>query len=118
MVVRMQKENMRIPCCARGNTESERMVFRQTEIIRMSFIYKSERARWISVPGVRRYYFQSRPQLRLKDLFRFGLVSWGGHRRHLIPRKSVRDNDRVVQTEGAGQACPTATALPALNSIG
>jgi len=31
---------MRIPRCACGNAESERMVFRQTEIIRKSFIYK------------------------------------------------------------------------------
>src|SRR5580704_10471645 len=96
MVVRMQKGNMRIPGCARGNAESERMVFRQTEIIRLSFIYKSERARRISVPGVRRYYIQSRSQLRLKDLFRFGLVSWRGHGRHLTPRKSARVNDPVA----------------------
>src|SRR5258708_19639406 len=86
----MHKRNMRIPRCARGNAESKRMVFRQTEIIRMSFIYKSERARRISVPGVRRYYVQSRSQLRFKDLFRFGLVSWRGHGRHLTPRKSAR----------------------------
>ncbi len=81
---------MRIPRCARGNAESERMVFRQAEIIRKPFIYKSERARRISVPGVRRYYIQSRSQLRLKDLLRFGLVSWRGHGRHLTPRKSTR----------------------------
>src|ERR1700720_3112021 len=87
MVVRMQKGNMRIPRCARGNAESERMVFWQTEIIRMSFIYKSESARRNSVPGVRRYHFQSRSQLRLKDLFRFGLVSWRGHGRHITPRE-------------------------------
>ena len=85
MIVRMQKEKMRIPRCACGNAESERMVFRQTEIIRMSFIYKSERAGRISVPGVRRNYLQSRLQLRLKDVFRFGLVSWRGHGGHLTP---------------------------------
>ena len=50
------------------------MIFRQTEIIRKSFIYKSERARRISALGARRYYLQSRSQLRLKDLFRFGFV--------------------------------------------
>ena len=53
----------------------------------MSFIYKSERARRISVPGVRRYYVQSRSQLRLKGVLRFGLVSWRGHGRHLTPRE-------------------------------
>jgi hypothetical protein len=111
MVVRMQKGNMRIPRCARGNAESERMVFRQTEIIRMSFIYKSERARRISVPGVGRYYLQSRSQLRLKDLFRFGLVSWRDHGRHITPREIHTRNDLVVQTEGADQACPTHQTL-------
>src|ERR1700739_1875754 len=70
----------------------------------MSFIYKSERAGRKGVPGVRRYYFQRRSQLRLNDLFRFGLVSRGRHGWHITPRKSARDNDRVVQTEGAGQS--------------
>jgi len=91
MVVRMQKENMRIPRCARGNAESEKMVFRQTEIICMSFIYKCERTRRISKPGVRRDYVQSRSQLCLKDLFRFGLVSWREAMAGILaPRKSAR----------------------------
>src|SRR5579864_6355968 len=94
MSVRRQKRKMRIPRCARGDAESERMVFRQTEIIRMSFIYKSERARRISVPSVRRYYVQSRSQLLLKDLFRFGLVSWRSHGRHHTPGKSGHLFDR------------------------
>src|SRR5260370_36637432 len=93
----MQKRNMRIPRCARGNAESERMVFRQTEIIRKSFICKSERARRISVPGVRRYYLQSRSQLRLKDLFRFGFVRRQVHGGHITPREIHTSNDRVVQ---------------------
>ncbi len=73
------------------------MVFRQTEIIRMSFIYKSERARRISVPGIRRYYVQSRSQLRLKDLFRFGFVPRQGHGGHITPREIHTRNERVVQ---------------------
>jgi hypothetical protein len=54
-------------------------------------------ARQISVPGVPRYHFQSRPQLRLKDLFQFGFVSWGAMA-GILHRKSVRDNDRARLT--------------------
>src|ERR1700730_5929819 len=96
MVVRMQKGNMRIPRCARGNAESERMVFRQTEIVRMSFIYKSERARRISVPGVRRNHVEGGSQLCLEGAFRFGFVSWRGHGRHITPREIHTGNDPVV----------------------
>ena len=62
----MQKEEMGVPLCAHVDTETETMIVRETEIIRMSFIYKSERAMRISVPGVRRNYVEGGSQLRLK----------------------------------------------------
>src|SRR5271156_1996892 len=70
----MQKGNMRIPRCARGNAESERMVFRQSEIIRMSFIYISERAGRKGVPGVYRNHIESGPQLCREGVLRFGFA--------------------------------------------
>src|SRR6266481_10017009 len=103
----MQKRNMRIPGCSRGNAESERMVFRQTEIIGMSSIYKSDRARRISVPGVRRNHVEGGSQLCLEGAFRFGFVPRQVHGGHITPREIHSGNDRVVQTEGASQACPT-----------
>src|ERR1700722_7125811 len=98
----MQQRNMRIPRCARGNAESERMVFRQAEIIRMSFIYKSERARRTSVPGVRRNHIESGSQVGPEGAFRFGFVPRQVHGGHITPREVHKGNDWVVQTEGAG----------------
>jgi hypothetical protein len=90
---------MGIPRCAHVYTETERMVFGDIEIIRMSFAYKSERTRRISVPGVHRYYVQSRSQPRLKGLLRFGLVPRKVYGGHITPGEIHTGNDRVVQTE-------------------
>src|SRR5215510_5059129 len=45
---------MGIPLCASIDAEPERMVFRETKVIRTPFIYEGERAGRDSVPGIRR----------------------------------------------------------------
>ena len=50
---------MRIPLSASIDAEPERMVFRETEVIRTSFIHEGERAGRDSVPGVRRNQIKS-----------------------------------------------------------
>jgi hypothetical protein len=61
------------------------MLFRQTEVIRLSLIHEREPAGRVSIPGVRRYYVERGLQLGFKELFRFGFVWWGGHSQHHTP---------------------------------
>ena len=62
----MQQSEVRVPCCARVNSEPKRMIRRQTEVVRTSFIYEPECAGWRCVPGVRRNHIESGLQLCLK----------------------------------------------------
>src|SRR4051812_30879343 len=85
----MQPGNMGIPCSPNIDSETERMVFRETKVIRNSFIHEGERAGRSSVPSVRRNYIESGLQLcfeqrrsyihRMTQIFR---------RRHLYLRHS------------------------------
>src|SRR5258705_12469151 len=59
----MQQGNKGIPRSASVDSETERMVFRETKVIRNSFIYEGKRAGRCSVPGVRRNYIESGLQL-------------------------------------------------------
>jgi len=52
-----------------ADAESKSMVFRQTKVIRLSFIHEREPAGRISVPGVRRYHVECGLQLCFKELF-------------------------------------------------
>jgi hypothetical protein len=61
---------MGIPLCACVDAESKGMVFRETKIIRSSFIYEGERAGRSSVLGIRRNYVESGLQL----CFELGLL--------------------------------------------
>jgi len=49
---------MGIPASASVNTEPERMVFWQTEVICSSIIHERQRSRGKSVPGVRRNHIE------------------------------------------------------------
>jgi len=61
------------------------MLFRQTEVIRLSLIHGCEPAGRVSVPGVRRYHVERGLQLCFEELFRFGFVWWRGHSQHHTP---------------------------------
>jgi len=61
------------------------MLFRQTEVIRLSLIHECEPAGRVSVPGVRRYHVERGLQLCFEELFRFGFVWWRGHSQHHTP---------------------------------
>ena len=76
MVVGMEKRNVGIP---RSAGEPERMIFRQTKVIRLSLIHEREAAGRIGVPGVRRYHIERGLHLCFKELFRFRSVRWRGH---------------------------------------
>jgi hypothetical protein len=55
----MQKLNVRIPFCPSVDAVPERMVFRETKVIRTPFIQEDEPAGCIAVPGERRNQIKS-----------------------------------------------------------
>src|SRR5271165_4292297 len=59
----MQKGDMGIPRCASIDSQTERMVFRNTEVIRSSFIHEDEGTGGNSVPSIRRNHIESGLQL-------------------------------------------------------
>lgn len=59
----MQKRDMGIPLSAISDAESQRMVLRETKIIRSSFVNKNERSGCASVPRVRRNQIEGGLQL-------------------------------------------------------
>ena len=61
------------------HTGPERMLFRQTEVIRLSLIHEREPAGRVSVPGVRRYHVEPGLELCFTELLRFGFVRWRNH---------------------------------------
>jgi hypothetical protein len=85
VIIRMQKGDMGIPLCAHVDTETERMILWKTEIIRVSFIYKGERAGRGGVPGIHRKHVESGSQLRLEVVFRFEFAPRQVHGAHHTP---------------------------------
>src|SRR5258708_30907174 len=59
----MHKGDMGIPRCASIDSQTERMIFRDTKVIRTSFIHEGEGAGRSSVPGMRWNHIESGLQL-------------------------------------------------------
>src|ERR1700693_4432632 len=71
----MQKGDMGIPRCASIDSPTERMVFRNTEVIRSSFIHEDEGTGGNSVPGIRRNHIESGLQLCFEWPRVFGMLA-------------------------------------------
>src|SRR6476660_3145897 len=82
----MQQRNMGVPRCANVDAETKGMIFRKAEVIRGSFIQKSEPAGRSRVPGIRRNHIQSGLQLRRESRLIFGLLAFINVDSHLPPR--------------------------------
>src|SRR5258708_1588514 len=82
----MQKWNMRVPCRTGVDAESERMILRQPEVVRTSFVDERERARRSRVPGVRRNDVQRGLQLCLGPM-----IHWAP----LLPGTSISPNGDI-----------------------
>jgi hypothetical protein len=66
LILRMEKGDMRVPCCGGVRSIPKRMIAREPTVVRISFVDEGEPARRSRVPRVRRNHVQRGLQLRFK----------------------------------------------------
>src|SRR6266850_4070771 len=81
----MQQRDMGVPLCANVDAETQGMILGKTEVIRSSFIHKSEPAGRSRVPGIRRNHIQSGSELCQESGLFFGLLAFISVDSHLPP---------------------------------
>src|SRR5258708_11137412 len=89
-VVRMHEGKMGVPLCANVDAETQRMIFRKTEVVRSSFVHEGEPAGRRRVPSMRWNHIQSGLQLCQVSGLVFGLLACVDVQSHLPPAGFVQ----------------------------